>query len=268
MRDLLPSRCRRLAALLAASAILGTSARAQVAARPGADSTKRATTLLVGTVVDVVGRPIGAAEVYIAGTGRTARTDARGVWRIPDPPPGPRVVVARLVGFIPYVREVLVGGATNDTVSLLLRRLPTTLTPVQITARVAMVTSSADIIADRLMQMRVGTGRLFTREQILVQRPYSIAELVFGVPGVAIRRGQGEIVATTTRAGVGVMNVEGQLCQLQFFLDNTAIDNESVAALDPLTFRSVEVYPQVVQLTGLAMRPDRCGAIVINSIRR
>lgn len=64
------------------------------------------------------------------------------------------------------------------------------------------------------------------------------------------------------------MNVEGQLCQLQFFLDNTAIDNESVAALDPLTFRSVEVYPQVVQLTGLAMRPDRCGAIVINSIRR
>ena len=46
------------------------------------------------------------------------------------------------------------------------------------------------------------------------------------------------------------------------------IENEGVAALDPLTFRSVEVYPQTVLLTGLPMRPDRCGAIVINSLRR
>ena len=53
-----------------------------------------------------------------------------------------------------------------------------------------------------------------------------------------------------------------------FYLDNTPIDNESVAALDPMNFRSVEVYPQTVQLTGLQMRPDRCGAIVINSTRR
>ena len=96
----------------------------------------------------------------------------------------------------------------------------------------------------------------------------NVPALVFGIPGIAVRRGQGDIVITSTRAGVGIVNVEGQQCLLQVYLDNTPIDNESLVALDPLTFRSVEVYPQTVQLTGLAMRPDRCGAVVINSVRR
>ncbi len=223
---------------------------------------------LVGTVVDVVGRPMPAIEVYLAGTDRSTRTDARGVWRFPNPPVGPRVVVAREVGFVPYVREVLVGSNSNDTLSLLLRRFPRTLSVVEVRARTNGATSDANMVAERLMQMRVGSGRLFTRDQILQMRPYSVAELLFGIPGMSVKRGQGEIVATSTRAGIGIMNVEGQQCQLQFYLDNTPIDNEGVAGLDPLTFRSVEVYPQTVQLTGLSMRPDRCGAIVINTTRR
>jgi hypothetical protein len=64
------------------------------------------------------------------------------------------------------------------------------------------------------------------------------------------------------------MNIEGQPCQIQFYLNTTPISNEGVSTLDPMTFRSVEVYPQTAQLTGLPTRPDRCGAIVINTMRR
>ena len=259
--------CCRLSGLLSACAIILGSATAD-AQRGAAPDTARRTDVLIGTVVDVTGRPMDQIEVYIAGTERTARSDSRGVWRIPDPPIGPRVVVARQFGYIPYVREVQVGANTTDTVNLILRRFPSTLSTVEVRARTALATSAANEISERLLQMRVGTGRLFTRDQILQMRPASIAELIFGVPGIAVRNVPGEIIVTSTRAGVGIMNVEGQQCQIQFFLNNTPISNEGVATLDPLTFRSVEVYPQTVQLTGLPTRSDRCGAIVINTMRR
>ena len=264
MHRIVPAICRLTVVLMMA----GFRVQAQTVDRARGDVASKPMDVLIGTVVDVVGRPMSQIEVYIAGTDRTTRTDARGLWRFPNPPVGPRVVVAREIGFVPYVREVLVGSGINDSVPLLLRKFPRTLSLVEVRARTAVATSDANTVAERLMQMRVGSGKLFTRDYILQMRPYSLAELLFGVPGMSVKRGQGEIVATSTRAGIGIMNVDGQQCQLQFYLDNTPIDNEGVAALDPLTFRSVEVYPQTVQLTGLSMRPDRCGAIVINSLRR
>ena len=267
MRSRCARACCRLAELLSTCVILvgSTSAGAQGRAVP--DSTRGGKDVLVGTVVDVTGRPMNQIEVYIAGTDRTARTDPRGVWRIDNPPVGPRVVVARQFGYVPYMREVQVGASTTDTINLILRRFPRTLSTVEVRARTDRATSAALEISERLLQMQVGTGRLFTREQILQTRPASIAELIFGVPGIAIRNMPGEIIATSTRAGVGIMNIDGQQCQLQFFLNNTPISNEAVAMLDPLTFRSVEVYPQVVHLTGLPTRSDKCGAIVINTMR-
>jgi hypothetical protein len=268
LNDAAVAWCRAFAAALILGASIGDAARAQERPRTSADSARREADVLIGTVVDAIGKPMPQVEVYIAGADRTTRTDGQGVWRFTNPPPGPRVIVARRTGYVPFVREVVVGSQGNDTLSLLLRRFPTTLSTVQINARASNAQADAEIVAERLTQIRVGSGRLFTRDEILRMRPQSIAELIFGIPGIAVTRGQTDIVVTSTRAGVGVMNVEGQECQLQFFLDNTPIDNEAVRNLDPLTFRSVEVYPQTVVLTGLPLRPDKCGAIVINSVRR
>ena len=243
-------------------------AASQDRSRAAIDSLRRDTDALIGTVVDVVGRPMDGVEVYIAGTDRTTRTDSRGLFRFASPPPGARVVVARQIGYVPYVREVIVSSRGGDTLSLLLRRFPRTLSAIEVNARTAAAASNASILAERLMQLRVGSGRLFTRDEILRMRPYSIAELIQGIPGVNVTRNQTEIIATSSRSGVGVLNVEGQACQLQFFLDNTPISNNGVPSLDPMMFRSVEVYPQALILTGLSMHPDKCGAIVINTVRR
>ena len=263
------ARRQELCALLLATALaIASPVHAQGRVGAAADSTRHAGEALVGSVVDVVGKPMEKIEVYIAGTDRRAQSDARGWWRFPNPPTGPRVVVARQIGYVPYVREVVVSSRGNDTVSLVLRRYPRTLTAVEVNARSLNATADANILAERLMQNRVGAGRFFTRDEILKMRPYSVAELITGIPGIAVARGQNEVVVTSTRAGVGIMNFEGQQCQLQFFLDNTPLSNEGVASLDPMMFRSVEVYPQALVLTGLAMRPDKCRAIVINTIRR
>lgn len=257
-----------LAAFFAGPARAQVGVGAQPPVQTVSDTVRQEDDVLIGTVVNVVGRPMDQVEVYIAGTDRTTRTNASGVWHIRNPPPGPRVVVARQLGYVPYVREVVVGRRSTDTLALILRRYPNTLSPVEVRARTSASTVGADIVAERLSQIRVGSGRLFTRDEILRMRPYSIAELLFGIPGIRVTRGQTEIIATSTRAGVGIQNVEGQACQLQFYLDNTPIDNEGLASLDPTMFRSVEVYPQTLILTGLPMRPDKCGAIVINSVRR
>ena len=238
----------------------------------GARDAARTDTLL-GTVVDAIGKPMAEVEVYLARTDRSVRTDARGVWRMADPPAGAQVVVARSIGYVPFVREVVVGSAANDSVHLLLRRYPRTLPAVEITARSNAAAANAEMIAERLMAMRAGAGRLYTRDQILEQRPYTVAELVQGVPGLLVRRGRsdddrGAVIATTTRSGVGIMNVDGTPCQLQFYLDGTPIENDGVGQLDPMTFRSVEVYPNTVLLPGVPMRPDKCGAILINTLRR
>lgn len=261
------ARCRQVSALVLMLSTASATVSAQSTA--GEAASARESGGLVGTVIDVVGKPMADVEVYLAKSGRVFRTDSRGVWRVPNPPIGPVVVVARSVGYVPYVREVVVTSGANDSVTLLLRRYPRTLTAVQITANSNAAAADAEVVAERLMQMKVSAGRLYTRAQILEQRPYSLAELIQGVPGIIVRRVDREIIATTTRAGTGSSQVEGQgACQLQFYINGTPIDNEGALTLDPLNFRSVEVYPQTVLLPGLPSRGDKCGAIVVNMLRR
>lgn len=273
MPQSLAFRRRLRAGLVVVLASLGAhgSLTAQSAGRVSAPEL-REVDALEGTVVDVVGKPMRDVEVYLAKTNRVTRTDANGVWRLPKPPVGPHVVVARAIGYMPYVREVIIGSGANETVDLLLRRYPRTLTAVQITARSNAASADAEVQADRLIQMKVSTGRLFTRDQIVEQRPYSLAELIQGIPGISVVRGRGEgqgsIIATSTRAGVGSSRSADGPCELQFYINGTPIDNEAAATLDPLNFRSVEVYPQTTLLPGLPSRADKCGAIVVNMLRQ
>lgn len=243
-------------------------------------TTARSASELVGWVVDAVGKPMPDAEVVIAGSSQSVRSDARGFWRMANPRTGPHVVLARQIGYVPYAREVIVGRGGNDTLTLLLRRYPRTLSTVEVTAQSKAATASAVAQGERLIQMRVSAGRLYTREYILETRPYSIAELVQGVPGLNIQRqrgngAEGEIVATISRNRGGANGTQGvgndglsNACPMQFFLDTSPIEGAQVGRLDPATFRSVEVYPMNVVIPGLPQRGDRCGAIVINSFRR
>jgi hypothetical protein len=273
MRRSLPPRVRGLrSALVLAIALLVCPAEGVSQSQPAAGQPPAASRgSLVGYVIDVVGRPMEQVDVYLAGTDRIERTNARGYFRFTDAPTGARVIVARQIGYMPTQREIEIGSAVNDTLALLLRRYPRTLSTVEVRAQTSRAEAEAQVTAERLTQLRVGSGRLYTRDQILQARPYSIAELVQGVPGVILERGRGEsqgaVVARSTRSGVGALTVEGQACELQFFLNTTPIDNETVAQLNPLDFRSVEVYPQTVLLPGLPQRPGKCGAIVINMMR-
>ncbi|HYW33302.1 MAG TPA: carboxypeptidase regulatory-like domain-containing protein [Gemmatimonas sp.] len=229
---------------------------------------------LVGSVIDLFGQPLANVELRFLGTAKATRSDAQGRFRFDDPPAGARVLAARLVGWVPVSIPVSINSGSSDTIPLIMRRFSRTLSTVEVRARTSSADKEAALLAERLMQMRTGTGKLFTRDDILRLQPYSIVELVRGVVGLKIEQSRDVITAVSTRGGIegggtsGGSGVKGAACPIQFYLDGQPVDNAVIANLSPLQWRSVEVHPNTALLTGLPVQKERCGAIVIHSAWR
>lgn len=237
-------------------------AAAQSASARTSDTTRRAGVPLVGDVIDALGQPLADVEVTLVGTGLRARTDSRGFWLFRDPPTGAYVLTARRLGYAPINHPINVFAGVADTVNLITARL-NKLTPVQVQSTMDAAGRDATAMAERLLQIRVSTGRLLTRDDILARKPAGVVDLIQGVPGILAQRTARGISVATTRAGTGAMQIEGQGCQVQFFLNRQPVDVEDVQALSPLQFRSVEVYPNTSIMTGLPLMSGKCGAVVI-----
>jgi hypothetical protein len=218
---------------------------------------------LMGEVLDAVGRPMPDVEVYLADTEFKTRTDARGFWIFPNPPRGARVLGVRSLGYAPVVRALNISGRYPDTIPIALRKLPRTLSAVKVQATYAGAVLDATAMAERILQLRVSTGKLYTRDSILAKQPQSMVDLLMGIPGIIARREQQGFTAFSTRSGTGAMAVAGSPCPIQFFVNRAAVDLEFVAAMSPLQWQSVEVYPITTMLSGLPMVSGACGAIVI-----
>ena len=218
---------------------------------------------LLGDVVDALGRPMANVEVYLAGTEFTTRTDARGFWIFPDPPRGARVLGARALGFAPIVRAVNISSRRPDTIPLALRKLPRTLSTVKVQAAYDGAKFDATAMAERILQLRVSTGKLYTRDSILARNPQSMVDLLMGIPGIVARREQQGFSVYATRQNLGTSIVTGAGCPVQFFVNRAAVDIEFVAAMSPRQWQSVEVHPLTAILSGLPMVSGACGAIII-----
>ncbi len=266
---MLPAPSLRIAASLALVLVLAPSmlcAQQSVGAARRDSVTVPLGAPLMGDVIDAVGRPMEGVEVLLTGTGLTTRTDRRGFWIFPNPPAGPAVLAARLLGYAPVTRPVNLLAGVPDTIPLIMRRLPRTLSTVQVRAQYDGAFVDATVMAERLSQLRVNAGRLYTRDEILRMQPQSVVDLLVGVPGVSAKRDlAGAISVTTKRLGTGAMSIKDEPCPFQFYINRSAVDIEQVAAMSPLQFHSVEVYPITTMLSGLPFIGGRCGAVVIST---
>ncbi len=76
---------------------------------------------ITGRVVDsTTHRPISGAAVLVEGTGRGTVTAADGSFRIGSVPAGSRTVRARLIGYVPQVRNITIGTGATATVDFAL----------------------------------------------------------------------------------------------------------------------------------------------------
>lgn len=247
--------------LCRAAGLLGAQSRP--ARTPAADSAAVDAAPLLGDVVDALGRPMANVEVYLAGTELRTRTDARGFWIFPDPPRGARVLGARALGYAPVARAINISARRPDTIPLALRKLPRTLSTVKVQATYNGATLEAAAMAERILQLRVSTGKLYTRDSLLARNPQSMVDLLMGIPGIIARREQQGFSVNASRAGTGAMSVAGSPCPIQFFVNRAAVDIDFVAAMSPMQWQSVEVYPIATMLSGLQLVSGTCGAIVI-----
>lgn len=245
----------------------GTATAGIAQSRPARAATTDSATVgsspLLGDVVDALGRPMANVEVYLAGTEFTTRTDARGFWIFPDPPRGARVLAARALGYAPVARAINISARRPDTIPLALRKLPRTLSTVKVQASYDGATLEAAAIAERILQLRVSTGKLYTRDSLLARKPQSMVDLLMGIPGIIARREQQGFSVYASRAGAGALSVAGSPCPIQFFVNRAAVNVDFVAAMSPMQWQSVEVYPITTMLSGLQLVSGTCGAIVI-----
>ena len=259
-------RIRSISALLITAALLSSSiggAQTRPTPPPPIDSIAATTAPLLGDVVDAVGRPLADVEIFLAGTDFTTRTDARGFWIFPDPPRGARVLGARALGYAPIIRAINISSRRPDTIPLALRKLPRTLSTVKVQATYDGAKLDATAMAERIMLLRVSTGKLYTRDSILSRNPQSMVDLLMGIPGIIARREQQGFSVFATRQGLGTSSTPGSGCPMQFFVNRAPVDVEFVASMSPMQWQSVEVHPLTAILSGLPMVSGSCGAIII-----
>ena len=80
------------------------------------------------------GHPLARALVTIEGTALRATTDSAGVYRMPDVPAGPRVVVVRFLGYAPARIAVVVPASGVLTVDAILARTALAMPEITVTA--------------------------------------------------------------------------------------------------------------------------------------
>lgn len=139
------SSARRIPFVIAALLILATAASAQ----------QRETGAVAGIAVGEDGQPVAGATVVVARTDgtqpRTATSDARGAFNLPDLAPGLYRVSARRIGFrearLPVLR--VIAGQTAE-VRVTLAASPTQLSTVEVTASPTSIDAGTAEIARRI----------------------------------------------------------------------------------------------------------------------
>lgn len=206
---------------------------------------------LRGRVIDRAGAPVADATLYDAESGARTRTDSLGAFLFPQRPLGTQNVHVRRLGFTP--RRFAVDVVAGDSADIVLRmdRHPTALAAVVVRDR----RSFAGFEQRRAQTTR---GVFLDEAMIAAKRPLSVANLLHGLPGVAVSSSLGSRSTIVTRFGI-------RRCTPSVFLDGRPIlaDTEDLDAfIEPRQLRGVEVYAFPAEVPREFLGNPFCGAIL------
>ena len=166
-----------------------------------------AQTVLTGVVTGDSSRAITGAIVEIASVGRSATTNARGLYTLVVDKAGSFAVEARALGFSSNTRFVRLGGGDTLRVDFALSPVPQQLDPV-------VVTAEEDALPTGIMRgfeerRRLGFGRFITRDMLDQREHDTVSGMLRSIAGVRMVRrptdcGDGYSAAT----GRGIAAVE------------------------------------------------------------
>lgn len=250
---------------------------------------------LRGRLLDVrTEEPLGAGILTLltedSSTVVTAVTDAQGHWHIAAPEPGMYYILAKRLGYEPWVAGPVEVHAGEDLNSVFhLRPLPVRLDPIEVTAEAL---ERRLELAGFYNRQRADFGHFMTPEEIEHRSASALSDLLSAIPGVQLI--SSGLVGSRSIQLRGSFLSHGGVCRPRVYVDgliflrgdsrpkrmgsnqgaatemaDSAFFQETLRIDDiahPSTVAAIEIYRSGVQTPaqfGGASRETQCGVIVI-----
>ena len=213
--------------------------------------------VLRGTIRDLAGQPVAGARVRLWGTETEARANDAGEFRFAAAAAGTQLIDARMIGFVPLRRVVLVSPESGATVDLVMSDFPMEIDTVRVLARRP---PSPVALAGFERRKRLGHGVFLDAEAVELRRPLLFTDLMRGIPGVELFA-QDQMTRTIrmratngNQSCVPVLVVDG----MRLPLEDLNVDDVVPAEL----VKAIEVYPRRIQAPPEFQATD-CGSVVV-----
>lgn len=230
----------------------------ELASQPGGTVT--------GTVTAANKIAIPQARVRLVGTTLAAVTQADGTFEVTQVPVGPGTIEVMMIGYTP--KRIAISIRPGETLNLKLSLDPLALETVTVTADPNFF---AGMGAFEERKAR-GSGRYFTREDILRMQPRQLTDVLRRVPGMQIGSGREAFSGgnPTAQSGRNISGSNAHPCVMTYYVNGSPFPlsgdisiNHYVAADD---VAAIEVYSGSSQIPpefNSSIYGSRCGVVAI-----
>ena len=250
-------------------------ARAADAQAPS-DAAAPAAATLAGTVLVVPARqPVPGVEITIPQLSLSARSAEDGTYRIAGIAPGTYAVSIRQLGYFPVTVQLAFAAGQSVTQEFLLARAQTLDTISVIEQRITLVAFEE--------RRKSGIGSFLTRDDIAKVEFRRMAEVLFGLPGLRIRKaGSGQAYVTGARGMISMNSLRGPRgakdCYSDLYLDGMLIygggssgeDNTraeplfDINKISPVQIEGIEYYSGGARIPAQYNRTgSACGVLLL-----
>jgi hypothetical protein len=209
------------------------------------------------------GQVLSGVTVHIDGTDIRARSDARGVFRMPSVPWGAYTLVFEHPNYGQREQPIRVIGGRSLMVEAHLPPAPIEMPPILVTVRARRWFGDMEGLEARIER---GQGFIMTRETIEQQQPRILADLLRNVPGVRVRQSGGAVSGTVTVQMRGAQDLSGRPCPPAVWVDGQKWRNPSEAytLIMGNELEVVEVYRGPSEVPGEFLDSSAsCGALIV-----
>ena len=220
---------------------------------------------------DSSGRPLAGVEVVILGTNARGVTAANGRYVIAAAPTGRRVVLFRLVGFLPTRTEVMLTAGDTTRANALM--IPGAFVLDSIAVRSTPQRSTGEGRDGFEERRRLGFGKFYDTLDLRRSEHLQLRDLLRRKGGVIVEIGSVDGVRTPVAYNPYKLGPGGKPnCPMQVYLNGSKVGSGGKAserppdlgAFDVSSLDAIEVYSNPAQVPGIYSGPTAaCGVILL-----
>lgn len=214
---------------------------------------------IAGTVKDSAGAPVVNAEIRATGTGRFARSDTSGAFRLGGLPVGVVELKFRRLGFEPKARTDTVTVGAEKLVAMVLVPVPQELAALVVESEVR----ARELLWQFYHRKEQGYGHFITRAEIEKRRPSYMSDMMRLIPGTVLLPAR---IGGTATLRFARSSMPGHDCPPQYFVDGIMVRDFNIDDINPVDVEGIEIYagaatipPEFKSRAGTSI----CGVIVI-----